>query len=37
MHLPDARRRERHHVTDFAHRAGDDLVYEESAQLGLPL
>ncbi len=27
VHLLDERRRERHHVTPFAHRAGDDVVY----------
>ena len=27
VHLRDERRRERHHVTPFAHRAGDDVVY----------
>jgi uncharacterized protein (DUF488 family) len=38
VHLLDEHRRERHHVTPFARRAGDDVVYaSEGAQLALPL
>ena len=37
VHLIDERRRERHQVTPFARRAGDDVVYEADAQLALPI
>jgi uncharacterized protein (DUF488 family) len=37
VHLLDARRREGHHVTPFARRAGDRVVYETDAQLSLPV
>jgi len=39
VHILDSRRRERHRVTPFARRAGDDVVYgvEADAQLALPL
>jgi uncharacterized protein (DUF488 family) len=37
VHLIDAQRSERHHVTAFALRAGDDVVYEAGPQLTLPL
>jgi uncharacterized protein (DUF488 family) len=37
VHLLDERRRERHHVTGFASRRGEDVVYGGGAQLGLPL
>jgi uncharacterized protein (DUF488 family) len=36
IHILDERRRERHHVTPFARRAGDGVVYEAFGQLGLP-
>ena len=36
VHLLDARRAERHHVTAFARRAGDGVVYETGPQLTLP-
>jgi uncharacterized protein (DUF488 family) len=36
-HLFDDRRSERHHVTAFARRAGDDVVYEAGPQLELPI
>jgi uncharacterized protein (DUF488 family) len=35
-HLLDARRAERHQVTPFARREGDDVVYAASDQLELP-
>jgi hypothetical protein len=36
VRLLDERRRERHHLTPFARRSGDDIVYEtEGAQLSL--
>jgi uncharacterized protein (DUF488 family) len=37
MHLFDERRSERHHVTAFARRAGDDVAYEAGPQLELPI
>jgi uncharacterized protein (DUF488 family) len=37
VHLIDEERRERHQVTPFAHRAGDEVVYEASLQLELPI
>jgi len=39
VHLIDEGRRERHRLTPFARRAGDDVVYdaETDAQLALPL
>ena len=37
VHLLDQRRRERHHVTPFAARAGDTVVYAADGQLALPL
>jgi uncharacterized protein (DUF488 family) len=38
VHLFDGRRRQRHQVTPFAHRAGDDVVYAaDGAQLSLTL
>ena len=37
VHLIDERRSERHHVTPFARRDGDDVVYEADAQLDLPI
>jgi uncharacterized protein (DUF488 family) len=37
QHIFDERRRERHHVTPFAARAGDDVIYEPGGQLELPL
>ena len=37
VHILDARRSERHHVTPFARRAGDGVVYEASQQLELPI
>jgi uncharacterized protein (DUF488 family) len=37
VHLIDEHRSERHHVTPFARRSGDDVVYEASPQLALPL
>jgi uncharacterized protein (DUF488 family) len=42
IHLLDEQRRERHHVTPFARRTGDDVVYRppgeaEDVQLVLPL
>lgn len=37
MHLIDEQRSERHHVTAFARREGDDVVYEAGPQLELPL
>jgi uncharacterized protein (DUF488 family) len=36
-HLIDERRRELHHLTPFARRVGDDVVYETGGQLALPL
>jgi uncharacterized protein (DUF488 family) len=36
-HLFDDQRRERHHVTPFARRVGDDVVYESGGQLELSL
>src|SRR6185369_15370559 len=36
QHLIDERRRERHHVTPFARREGDNVVYAAAAQLALP-
>ena len=36
-HLLDEHRAERHHVTPFARRLGDDVVYEAGGQLELPL
>jgi len=36
VHLIDEGRSERHHVTPFARRAGDDVVYEASPQMELP-
>jgi len=37
VHLIDEGRTERHHVTAFARRDGDDVVYEVSPQLDLPI
>jgi len=39
VHMLDTRRHERHRVTPFARRAGDDVIYEAEAdaQLALPL
>ena len=37
VHLIDKGRSERHHVTPFARRDGDDVVYETGAQLDLPI
>ena len=37
VHLIDEGRSERHHVTAFARRDGDDVVYEVSPQLDLPI
>ena len=37
VHLIDEARSERHHVTPFARRDGDDVVYEASPQLELPI
>jgi uncharacterized protein (DUF488 family) len=37
VHVLDEHRRERHRVTPFARRAGDDVVYELDGQLALPL
>jgi uncharacterized protein (DUF488 family) len=37
QHIFDERRRERHHLTPFAARAGDDVVYQAGDQLALPL
>ncbi len=37
VHLLDQHRRERHHVTPFAARAGDAVVYATDGQLALPL
>jgi uncharacterized protein (DUF488 family) len=37
MHILDEHRCERHRVTPFARRAGDDVVYEPGGQLALPL
>jgi uncharacterized protein (DUF488 family) len=37
LHVLDGERSERHHVTPFARRAGDGVVYEASPQLELPL
>jgi uncharacterized protein (DUF488 family) len=37
VHLIDERRRERHKVTPFAHRDGDDVVYGFDPQLALPI
>jgi uncharacterized protein (DUF488 family) len=37
VHILDQHRRERHHVTPFASRVGDDVAYEPSGQLVLPL
>jgi uncharacterized protein (DUF488 family) len=37
VHLLDERRRERHHVTPFAARAGEAVVYASDGQLELPL
>jgi uncharacterized protein (DUF488 family) len=37
VHLIDERRRERHQVTPFARRAGEDVVYEGDPQLQLPI
>jgi uncharacterized protein (DUF488 family) len=36
-HVLGAHRRERHHVTDFARRAGDDVDYDAGTQLSLPV
>ena len=37
VHVIDERRRERHLVTPFARRDGDDVAYEASPQLELPI
>jgi uncharacterized protein (DUF488 family) len=37
VHLLDEHRRERHQVTAFARRDGDQILYESSAQLELPI
>lgn len=37
VHLLDERRVERHRRTPFARRAGDDVLYDEGAQLALPI
>ena len=37
VHLTNGPRSERHRVTAFARRDGDDVVYEVGAQLGLPI
>jgi uncharacterized protein (DUF488 family) len=37
VHLMDERRRERHRVTPFAERVGDDVVYDADRQLALSL
>jgi len=37
VHLLDARRAERHHVTPFARRTGDGVVYEHEASAQLTL
>ena len=37
IHLLDDHRSERHHVTAFARRAGDNVVYEAGQQLELPI
>ena len=37
IHLFDDHRSERHHVTAFARRAGDNVVYEAGQQLELPI
>jgi uncharacterized protein (DUF488 family) len=37
VHLLDEHRRERHHVTPFARRAGDDVAYDAGGQLELPI
>jgi uncharacterized protein (DUF488 family) len=37
VHLIDERRSERHHVTAFARRDGDDVRYDLGVQLDLPL
>jgi uncharacterized protein (DUF488 family) len=36
LHILDERRCERHQLTPFARRDGDDVVYEPSGQLELP-
>jgi uncharacterized protein (DUF488 family) len=37
VHLLDQRRAERHRLTPFARLAGDDVRYDEGAQLELPI
>jgi uncharacterized protein (DUF488 family) len=37
VHLYDEHRRERHHVTPFARRTSDGVVYEAGPQLELPI
>jgi uncharacterized protein (DUF488 family) len=37
VHLLDEKRRERHHVTPFARRAGDGIDYDAGLQLELPV